>query len=125
MPRWNQALSDYQSDGDSRLTPCDLVGITYDSYNRSFAHMVALDPDRPDPLSEDELTSIYLRFWCHRMIDHMPDAAVPELMETLSELCEFYAIPAVDVVALPPATKTVKPASVTRSIAPTFVLDDD
>lgn len=75
------------------------------------------------PLSKEALENVYTRMYCSLMVDLMPTKALPELVESLSDMYRYYKhVPQPATTCLGSSERNV---SFTRMVNPPFVVEEE
>ncbi|MGD0525164.1 MAG: hypothetical protein ABSE49_08480 [Polyangiaceae bacterium] len=86
-------------------------------------HEITVLPDQGTATTPSEMTALVARTLCHLLVDHLPSRAFVELLPTLLEMRDYYAVggrPAY------PQLPAVRPAKVLgRSVRPEVDLGEE
>jgi hypothetical protein len=88
----------------------------------NFTHQILFIPEHG--LTGAALQSIQNRFLSHCLVDLLPERSLPELVETLRGIAEFYAAPATQPSLLPPR-REVRAKAGERYTRPDFHIVED
>ncbi len=122
MRRWGLRPSEFETIGAdwTAVLRTDPEGRLHESR----CHYVQFGTDQTD--DRLHLPEVILwRFLSHILIDELPDEGLPELLESLSSLLEFYHEPALETPKLPGKTETILTTVVSERQRPVIVLEEE